>query len=97
MTKLRGDRSTLHPISSVHFHSVQDASAAMGARLFSNRVLDLGLLAVCSCLLTLLCHSLTHPHLPGNTSAMLTSISSAKAETLTLTAKLEGTAFFYLM
>ncbi|NJN58124.1 MAG: hypothetical protein HC879_11830 [Leptolyngbyaceae cyanobacterium SL_5_9] len=77
MAKFRGDRST-HSIRSVQ------ASLVMGDRRLSSKALDLWLLAVCSCLLTLLCHSLTHPSsLPsGVNSATSTSTSAPTSSNL---------------
>ncbi|NJL35303.1 MAG: hypothetical protein HC840_29735 [Leptolyngbyaceae cyanobacterium RM2_2_4] len=73
MTKFRGDRST-HSIRSV------EVSLVMGDRRLSSKALDLWLLAVCSCLLTLLCHSLTHP---SSLPSSLNSATSTPASTAT--------------
>jgi len=51
----------------------------MGDRRLSGKALDLWLLAVCSCLLTLLCHSLTHPSSLPSSLNSATSTSTATA------------------
>ncbi|MBD1995897.1 hypothetical protein H6G00_04545 [Leptolyngbya sp. FACHB-541] len=75
MTKLRGDRSRSHST-----HSIQYFALTMGDRRLSSKALDLWLLAVCSCLLTLLCHSLTHP---SSLSSSASSTTSTPASTTT--------------